>query len=121
TREDVERRVADANMRLSELDEQIRRAIAATERTDPANVTALVAELRNRSFSSNAATQRWEQLKRDWGLANIVKLNSDLVNPKDFEQFKKKTLTAEQNLREMEKALAQRLDLTGVTRNSDWN
>jgi hypothetical protein len=121
TREDVERRVADANMRLSELDEQIRRAIAATERTDPANVTALAAELRSRSFSSAAAGARWKQLTSKWGLDNIVKLNSDLVDPKNFEQFKKATRIAEENLRAMEKPLLERLELGGVARNSNWN
>jgi hypothetical protein len=121
TREDVERRVADAHAHLSELDEQIRRAIAATERTDPANVTALVAELRSRSFASAAAADRWKQLSTKWGLDNIAKLNSDLVEPKNFEQFKKATRIAEDNLHAMEKPLLERLDLGGVARNSNWN
>ncbi len=121
TRADVEGRVGDANLRLTELDEEIRRAIAATERTDPLNVTALVAALKSRTFATAAAAGRWEQLKTKWGLQNITKLNSDMANPKDFEEFKKSTRIAEENLRTVEKALAERLDLSSVLRNSDWN
>jgi len=121
TRDDIKRGVQDAEEGLKKLDVVIGQAIAATERTPLTNVLNLTKALKTRTFTSNAATERWEKLKRNWSLDNIDKLQTELQKPKDFDQFKDRALAAENNLRLAEKALAQRLDLSGVSRNSDWN
>jgi formylglycine-generating enzyme required for sulfatase activity len=121
TREDVEERVKLETSRLIELDNEIKSAIAATMRTDPGNVLALVTAIRDQTFSSEAAKARWGSLKTRWGLQDLVKLDATLSEPREFERVKKEKIAAEKNLELMEKALARRLDLSGAVRNSDWN